>query len=47
MPGLVRSREARQVETWEMRDGRWMIVEERCLIPEGEGVVVPWWAWLS
>jgi hypothetical protein len=43
--GLEQSREARQVETWEQVDGRWVIVEERCLIAEGEGTVVPWWVW--
>jgi hypothetical protein len=42
--GLVR--EARQVETWESVDGRWVIVEERCLALEGGGVV-PWWSWVS
>jgi predicted SnoaL-like aldol condensation-catalyzing enzyme len=45
--GSERSRVARQVETWEEIDGRWVLVEERCLASEGEGVVVPWWAWVS
>jgi hypothetical protein len=43
--GSERNRVARQVETWERIEGRWVIVEERCLASEGEGGVVPWWVW--
>jgi ketosteroid isomerase-like protein len=45
--GRERSRQARQVETWEYLEGRWMIVEERCLTSEDERGIVPWWSWTS
>ena len=43
--GVGRVREARQVETWENVEGRWVIVEERCLASQ-DGVI-PWWSWVS
>jgi hypothetical protein len=45
--GMARTRDARQVETWRERDGRWVLAEERVLNEgtDGGGVVVPWWKW--
>ncbi len=45
--GAARSRQARQVETWRLRDGQWVLSEERVLADgtDGGGIVVPWWIW--
>lgn len=45
--GTARTRDARQIETWRERDGRWVLAEERVLNEgtDGGGVVVPWWMW--
>jgi len=45
--GSARTRDARQVETWLEREGRWVLAEERVLTEgtDGGGVVVPWWMW--
>ncbi|MDR3632529.1 MAG: nuclear transport factor 2 family protein [Isosphaeraceae bacterium] len=45
--GMARTRDARQVETWLQREGRWVLAEERVLNEgtDGGGVVVPWWMW--